>query len=201
MSNNASLCLLILHKRCSDHLQTDSSTNLSGAAQKTQCWCSVHWMLLFHIDAAYVPSHYSSDKLSGLSASSCRRCDLHVHSEISFFSLTLELSISINFNHCYLKRKCYTAINSSNNCAQYAIWLTVTAPVNYMIIVVAGTGKSCSYHSKIISISSVNSRLSRAESHRPELVCVTYCIAARQLITEQQSTLAVKQYTTPWRTD
>lgn len=157
-------------------------------------------MLLFHIDAAYAPSCCSSDKLSGLSASSCQR-DLHVHSEISFISPTLELSISTNFDHCYLKRKCYTAINGSNNCAQCAIWLTATAPVNCMIAVVAGTGKPCYYHSKIISINSVNSRLSRAELHRPELLSVTYCIAARQLITVQQSTLAVKQYTTLWRTD
>lgn len=157
-------------------------------------------MLLFHIDAAYAPSCYSSDKLSGLSAGSCQRLDLHVHSEISFISPTLELSISTNFNHCYLKRKCYTAINGSNNCAQYVIWLTVTAPVNCMISVVACARKWCYYHSKIISINSVNSRQSRAEWHRAELLSVTYCIAARQLIV-QQSTLAVKQCTTLWRTD
>lgn len=129
-------------------------------------------MLLFHIDAAFTSSYYSSDKLSGLSASSCWRCDLHVHSEISFFSPTLELSISINFNHCYLKRKCYTAINGSNNCAQYVIWLTVTAPVNYMIAVVACTGKSCYYHSKIISINSANSE---AEQGRVAQTRVTLC--------------------------
>lgn len=203
VSNNASLCLLILPKRCSDHLQTDSSTNLSGS------FCLVNSVLVFRpLDAAV--SHrccwrsfllHSSDKLSGLSASSCQRCDLHVHSEISFFSPALELSISINFNHCYLKRKCYTAINGSNNCAQCAIWLAVTAPVNSMITAVARTGKSRCYHSKVISINSVNLRLSRAESHRPELLSVTYCIAARQLITVQQSTLAVKQCTTLWRTD
>lgn len=158
-------------------------------------------MLLFPIDAAYTPSCYSSDELPGLSASSCQRWDLHVHSEISFISPTLELSISTNFNHCYLKRKCYTAINGSNNCAQCVIWLTVTAPVNYMISAVARTRKSRYCHSKTISINCVNSRLSRAEWHGPELLSVTYCIAARQLITVQQSTLAVKQYTTPWRTD
>lgn len=136
-------------------------------------------MLLFHIDAAYAPSCCSSDKLSGLSASSCQRWDLHVHSEISFISPTVELSISTNFNHCYLKRKCYTAINASNNCAQCVIWLTVTVPVNCMITVVVSTGKSCYCHSKIISINSVNSKLSRTELHRPELLSVTYCIAAR----------------------
>lgn len=137
-----------------------------------QRWFSVCWMLLFYIDTAFVSPYYSSDKLSGLSASSPRRCDLHVHLKISISNPTLKLSISINFNHCYLKRKCYTPINGSNNCAQYAIWLTVTTSVNYMIAVVARTGKSCYYRFKIISIYSANSE---AEQGRVVYTRVTLC--------------------------
>ena len=69
-----------------------------------QCWFSVHWMLLFYIDAAFVSSYYSSNKLSGLSASSPRRCDLHVHLKISVFNPTLKLSISVNFNIIVISR-------------------------------------------------------------------------------------------------
>lgn len=47
-------------------------------------WVSVHRMLLFYMDATFVPPYYSSDKLSGLSASSPRRCDLHVHLKLLF---------------------------------------------------------------------------------------------------------------------
>lgn len=119
-----------------------------------------------------------------------------MHLKISIFNPTLKLSISINFN-CYLKRKCYTPINGSNNCAQYATWLTVTAFINYMTAAVAFTRKSCYYHFKIISIYSANSE---AEQDRVTF-CVTYCIAARQLITVQQSTLAVRKYTVLWRID
>jgi len=176
VSNNASLCLLILHKRCSDHLQVDSSTDFTGAVSKMQCWFSVHWMLLFYISATFVSPYHSSDKLSGLSVSS-RRCDLHVHLKISGFNPTLKLSISINFNLCYLKRKCYTPINGSNNHAQYAICLTVKDFVNYVITVVAHTGKSCYYHFKIISIYSV---ISEAEQGRVTCTRVTLCNTALQ---------------------
>lgn len=129
-------------------------------------------MLLFCVDAAFVPPYYSSDKLPGLSASSPWRCDLHVHLKISVFNPALKLSISINFNHCYLKRKCYTPINGSNNCAQYAIWLTVTAFVNSVVAVVARTGNSRYYRFKRISIYSANSE---AEEGRVVFSRVTLC--------------------------
>lgn len=150
-----------------------------GQQHKSYRSCLENAVLVFSpLDAAvlhrrcFTSPYYSSDKLSGLSASSPRRCDLHVHLKISVFNPTLKLPISINFNHCYLKRKCYTLINGSNNCAQYAIWLPVTAFVNYMIPVVARTGKSCYYHFKIISIYSANLE---AEQRRVAYTRVTPC--------------------------